>query len=155
MRVSKVYVPSDEDFKKIVMNSNSYSDCLRTLGLGTRGGTSSKTLKRRIAELQCSTEHFLKQTEAATDKIRIPLEEILKEGSTYQNIARLKLRLVSENKMDYSCSLCGIDEWLDNPISLQLDHINGISNDHRIENLRFLCPNCHSQTETYAGKNKK
>ena len=43
---------------------------------------------------------------------------------------------------------------LDKKLSLQLDHINGINNDHRIENLRFLCPNCHSQTETYAGKNK-
>ena len=45
--------------------------------------------------------------------------------------------------------------WLDEPITLQLDHINGINNDHRIENLRILCPNCHSQTSTYAGKNNR
>jgi 5-methylcytosine-specific restriction endonuclease McrA len=60
---------------------------------------------------------------------------------------------VNEGRMEYKCQCCGISEWLDKPISLQLDHINGINNDHRIENLRFLCPNCHSQTDTYAGKN--
>ena len=48
---------------------------------------------------------------------------------------------------------CGISEWLGNPLALQLDHINGVNNDHRLTNLRFLCPNCHSQTDTYAGKN--
>ena len=70
------------------------------------------------------------------------------------NIARLKIRLVKEKRLEYKCALCGISEWQGQPLSLQLDHINGKHNDHRIENLRFLCPNCHSQTETYAGKNK-
>ena len=55
---SKVYQVSDEQFKEIVANSNSYSDCLRTLGLGTKGGSSTDILKRRIKELDCSTEHF-------------------------------------------------------------------------------------------------
>lgn len=50
---------------------------------------------------------------------------------------------------------CGLTEWRGKPISLQLDHINGDNFDHRIENLRLLCPNCHSQTETFAGKNKR
>lgn len=57
--------------------------------------------------------------------------------------------------MEYKCAICGISEWLGNPLSLQLDHINGISNDHRLENLRLVCPNCHSQTETFAGRNVK
>ena len=55
--------------------------------------------------------------------------------------------------MEYKCQKCGISEWLGNPLTLQLDHINGVNNDHRLTNLRFLCPNCHSQTDTYAGKN--
>ena len=55
----------------------------------------------------------------------------------------------------YKCHICGIDEWNDKAIVLQLDHINGVKRDNRIENLRFLCPNCHSQTDTFAGKNKK
>ena len=57
--------------------------------------------------------------------------------------------------MEYKCANCGLIEWQGQVLSLHLDHINGINNDHRIENLRFLCPNCHSLTETYAGKNKK
>jgi len=51
------------------------------------------------------------------------------------------------------CEICKITNWLEQPISMQLDHINGVSNDNRRENLRFICPNCHSQTETYCGRN--
>ena len=55
----------------------------------------------------------------------------------------------------YECAFCGNKgEWLGKPVALELDHINGISNDHRLENLRFLCPNCHAITDTYCGKNK-
>ena len=150
-QISKVYQVSDEQFIQIVQESNSYSDCLRALGLGTRGGSSTDILKRRIAELNCSTEHFGKQKQSATAKYS--LEEILVENSSYANISRLKQRLVNEGKMEYKCQKCGISEWLGNPLTLQLDHINGVNNDHRLTNLRFLCPNCHSQTDTYAGKN--
>lgn len=150
-QISKVYQVSDEQFIQIVQESNSYSDCLRALGLGTRGGSSTDTLKRRISELNCSTEHFGKQQQSVTAKYS--LEEILVENSSYANISRLKQRLVNEGKMEYKCQKCGISEWLGNPLTLQLDHINGVNNDHRLTNLRFLCPNCHSQTDTYAGKN--
>ena len=150
-QISKVYQVSDEQFIQIVKESNSYSDCLRALGLGTKGGSSTDTLKRRIAELNCSTEHFGKQLQSVSAKYS--LEEILVENSSYANIAELKRRLVKEGKMEYKCQNCGISEWLGKPIALQLDHINGINNDHRLTNLRFLCPNCHSQTDTYAGKN--
>lgn len=151
-QISKVYQVSDEEFKQIVQESNSYSDCLRALGLGTRGGSSTDTLKRRIKELECSIEHFGEKD--ISPNAKYTLEEILVENSSYAGISRLKLRLVNENKLEYKCAICGIDEWLGKPLSLQLDHINGINNDHRLENLRFLCPNCHSQTDTYAGKNK-
>jgi len=67
----------------------------------------------------------------------------------------LKKRLVTEGILVYNCTSCGIgDEWNGNPIVLQLDHINGIHDDHRLENLRLLCPNCHSQTDTWCGRNK-
>ena len=81
--------------------------------------------------------------------------KILVENSTYANISRLKIRLINEGRLEYKCACCGnIGEWQGQKLTLQLDHINGKNNDHRIENLRFLCPNCHSITETYAGKNK-
>lgn len=152
-RISKVYSISDNEFKELIQKSTSYSDVLRALGLGTRGGSSTDTLKRRIQELQCSTDHFDRGASHGV-YTTYNLQDILIEHSPYQSIARLKTRLVKENLLEYKCAICGINEWQGKPLSLQLDHINGIHDDHRLANLRFLCPNCHSQTETYAGKNK-
>jgi 5-methylcytosine-specific restriction endonuclease McrA len=84
------------------------------------------------------------------------LEEILVENSTYTNRTALKTRLLKEGLITYECAICkNKGEWNGNPLTLQLDHINGINNDHRLENLRFLCPNCHSQTNTFSGRNKR
>jgi predicted RNA-binding Zn-ribbon protein involved in translation (DUF1610 family) len=77
-----------------------------------------------------------------------------KDISEIQSRRGIKNRILKENLISYVCSNCGLNEWNNKPISLHLDHINGKNWDHRIENLRFLCPNCHSQTETYTGKNK-
>ena len=79
--------------------------------------------------------------------------EILTVNSSYARHA-LKRRLTAELILDYKCGICGnTGIWNNVKLSLQLDHVNGIYNDNRIENLRFLCPNCHSQTDSYAGKN--
>lgn len=157
MATSKIYQVSDEEFKKIIANSYTYSDCLRALGLGTKGGSSTDVLKRRIQELNCSIEHFTRkgQKGSASRYAKYSIEEILVENSTYTNISKLKQRLINETSIAYKCAICGIDSWLNQSLCLHLDHINGINNDNRIENLRFLCPNCHSQTSTYAGKNNK
>ena len=148
---SKVYQVSDEQFTEIIASNNTYSDCLRALGLGTKGGSSTDILKRRIAELNCSTEHFSRK--GPGQQAKHALVDVLVENSTYANIASLKRRLIREEILEYKCAICGINQWLGKEISLQLDHINGINNDHRVENLRFLCPNCHSQTNTYGGRN--
>ena len=132
-------------------NSFSYSDCLRALGLGTNGGSSTDVLKKRIQELECSIEHFNGHRNGAIRNSK-PLEEILVENSTYASTVSLKKRLLNANLIEYKCSKCGISSWNNEPLTLQLDHINGNHNDNRIENLRLLCPNCHSQTHTYAGK---
>ena len=156
MALSKVYQVSDDDFIEIVKNAYSYSDCLRSLGLGTKGGSSTDTLKRRIKELHCDISHFgSTRSTRKSYQVKYDLNDILVENSTYANMSCLKTRLIKEGRMEYKCEKCGINEWLNQPLSLHLDHKNGKNNDHRIENLRFLCPNCHSQTDTYAGKNKK
>lgn len=65
-------------------------------------------------------------------------------------------RIISDNLLSYICTLCGNEGVHNNlPLSLHLDHLNGVNTDHRLENLRFLCPNCHSQTDTYGGKNTR
>ena len=89
----------------------------------------------------------------------IPLEELLVKDST-KNHSHLKMRVIKANILPYVCKECGLlPEWNGKPLVLHLDHINGDSFDWRIENLRLLCPNCHTQTPTYSRgqkrKNKK
>ena len=86
--------------------------------------------------------------------LKIPLKEILEGKHPYYQTFKLNKRLIKEKVFDNKCAICKIDNWNNKPISMHLDHINGISTDHKLENLRLLCPNCHSQTETYCGKNK-
>lgn len=86
-------------------------------------------------------------------KVKIPLEEILAGDHPYYQTLKLKKRLVKEGIFENKCSSCEIDMWQGKEISLQLDHINGDNSDHRKENLRLLCPNCHSQTDTWCGRN--
>lgn len=115
-KISKVYLVSDEEFINIVKNANSYSDCLRALGLQTKGGSSTDTLKRRIQELNCNIEHFGVKPNA--NKAKYTLEEILVENSNYANISSLKRRLINEQILEYKCDCCGLSEWLGLPISL-------------------------------------
>jgi 5-methylcytosine-specific restriction endonuclease McrA len=68
----------------------------------------------------------------------------------------LRKRLLRLGKDDKLCSICGLyAEWNNKPIKMQLDHINGIHSDNRFDNLRFVCPNCHTQTDTFSGRNNK
>jgi Zn finger protein HypA/HybF involved in hydrogenase expression len=68
----------------------------------------------------------------------------------------VKSRIIKDKLIPYECAVCGLkDNWNNKSITLQLDHINGINNDNRLKNLRFLCPNCHSQTITFCGGNCK
>jgi 5-methylcytosine-specific restriction endonuclease McrA len=83
---------------------------------------------------------------------KVPLETILQKSRTRSTIKR---RLLSAGKLRNCCDECGLSEWRGRSLSIQIDHINGIRDDHRFENLRMLCPNCHSQTETYGAKNRK
>lgn len=64
---------------------------------------------------------------------------------------RVKDRIIMEGLLPYHCSVCGIEPmWQSKPLTLVLDHINGVNNDNRLQNLRFLCPNCNSQTNTFS-----
>lgn len=150
MKTSKVYSISDDEFEALIKNSKSYSECLRGLGLSTRGGTSSKRLKKRIAELGLSTAHFESGVSFAVKSIKRPLEDILVENSTYLSTSHLKQRLLNEGLLTNECAICGNKgEWLGKKLVLQLDHKDGFRTNNKLSNLRLLCPNCHAQTETY------
>ena len=81
--------------------------------------------------------------------------EVFVENSTYAR-HNLKRRIINQNMIPYKCAICNMPpEWMGKPMSLVLDHINGVNNDNRLDNLRFVCHNCDSQLETYKSRNRR
>jgi 5-methylcytosine-specific restriction endonuclease McrA len=95
----------------------------------------------------------VKRGDIHTRDWRIPLADLLNVERDSQR-GHVKSRLITAGLLQPRCAECGITTWRGKPLSLELDHINGDKHDNRLENLRLLCPNCHSQTVTYAGRNK-
>ena len=148
---------TDEQFIEAVKSSLSYAQVMVKLGLRPVG-SNYNTVKRRIKEVNLDYSHMTGQVWNQGDRFRIikpaiPLEEILVEHSTYTNSSSLRLRLLKEKIKEYKCECCNKTEWLGKPIKLELHHINGVKDDLRLENLQILCPNCHSYTDNYRGKN--
>jgi len=146
-----------EEIQEAVKESRSYAQALAKMGLKPKGGN-YRILQRKLKEFGIDVSHFTGQGhlkgKSHNWSKKIPLDEILKEGTIYQSF-KLKNRLLKEKFLENKCSECGLDdEWRGKKINHHLDHINGINTDNRLENLRLLCPNCHSQTDTYTGKNK-
>ena len=155
MPKSKVYNLSDDEFRDLIARNHSWCACVREIGLSPNGSNSKIQLRKRIEKLGLDISHFDQTQDARKASTKYTLEEIMVENSTYQNITKLKERIIREGILPYECAICGNKgEWNGIKLVLQLDHINGKHYDHRKENLRFLCPNCHSQTDTYSGKNK-
>lgn len=150
---------TDNQLIDAVASASSIAAVLRSLGLRPVGGN-YKSIRVHIERLGLSVDHFTGQAWNSGENFKpfgksIPLDEILVENSTYTSTWNLKNRLLSSEVLINQCATCGLTEWLGDSISLHMDHINGVNRDNRIENLRLLCPNCHSQTATYCGKKNK
>ncbi|RZD42292.1 MAG: hypothetical protein CXT73_03380 [Methanobacteriota archaeon] len=154
---SCIWDTSDKDFIKIVKDSIFYSDVARKVGY--KCITNHRVIKKRIKKLGLDTSHFKKGGNTGTRK-KFPLKDICVENSTYKTCT-VKRRIVNELKWEHKCSFCNKKEmkWMMTneigPIPLELDHINGNNKDHRLENLRLLCPTCHATTSTFKGRNVK
>jgi len=140
---------TDEQLVAAVQNSVTLQQVLDKLNL--IGGHAR--IKEKILQLKLDINHWTNFSGSVPRKI-VPLENLLKKNTNIQT-SNLKTRLLNNEYLEYKCSICGISEWNDKSISLQLDHINGQRKDNRLKNLRLLCPNCHSQTDTFCGKNTK
>ena len=147
---------TDEDLIVAVKSSDSYAETLRKLGISVKAGN-YKTIQKYIKILEIDVSHFSGQswvkTRGSGQLIRYKDGEVFVKDSNYPT-HHLRKRLVDSGLVKNKCFSCGIDSWLGQKITLEVDHINGISNDHTIKNLRLLCPNCHSLTPTWRGRNK-
>ncbi len=160
-RTSSIWKIDITLLEKITLKSTTYTEILKYFNLNNKGGN-YKTLKERLDYEDIDYTHIPSGMGSNRNRPKggvkkTPLKDILIENSSYKSTHLLKLRLWEENIKEKICEECGMgDEWNGKYLSLQLDHINGIRQDNREENLRILCPNCHSQTDNFAGrKNKK
>jgi hypothetical protein len=146
---------TEEEARHAVAASLSYSEALRRLGLRSAGGNHA-TLRKYVALWDISVDHFDRYASQRQGGLRVtqarPLRQILVEHSTYSR-GHLKERLFREGVKCRVCELCGQDElWRGNRMSLILDHVNGVGDDNRLENLRIVCPNCAATFETHCGR---
>ncbi len=143
-----------EQLIEAIKTSTSYRQVLVKLGLASQGGNNA-TIKRNIAKYNLDISHFTGQAHnKGKTTIRVPTTIYLNNLQPIGSY-RLKNRLIKEGYFIKQCSSCSNTKWLNNPIPLELDHIDGNSSNNNLDNLRLLCPNCHAFTDTYRGKNQE
>lgn len=154
---SIIWSISKDEFEGLVKKSETIADILRYFGMNNKGGNHA-TVKRRAKLDNIDISHISLGRGSNKGKRFNPKktdDEYFCANGT-QNRGSIKSRIIRNNLIPYKCDACGLeDTWNNKKISLQLEHKNGIPNDNRLDNLCFLCPNCHSQTDTYAGKRFK
>lgn len=146
---------TEGEARKAVAMSRSYAEALRNLGMKPAGGN-HRLFRKWVDEVwQIPTDHFDPdevRSETLRRRKRVPLAEVMIEHSTYSR-SNLKPRLFAEGLKTRCCEACGQGEkWRGGRMALILDHINGIPDDHRLENLRILCPNCAATLATHCGR---
>ena len=138
--MNKVYSIPEQEFKKIIASATSFSECCREIGVDGRGRYGPDLIKRRCKELNISVDHLIlrKSTNETGDKKLRPTVK----------------KLIEKGVLEYRCYICGnTGVWNEQKLVLELDHIDGDHKNNEALNLRLLCPNCHSQTKTFAGRN--
>lgn len=139
---------TDSQIIDVARNSHSAAHAASTLGIHFN------TFKTRAKKLGV---YFTNQSGKGVSKDsgkKIPLTEILKGNHPQYQSNKLRIRLFAEGLKEQKCEECGIVTWNGKPISFELHHVNGNRTDHTWKNLKILCPICHSQTDSYRGKNK-
>jgi hypothetical protein len=152
------YKYTKEKLTEVINKNLSIAGVCRELKIKACGGN-YKTLQSKIKEWEIDITHF---TGAAWNQgsrfisfsKKYKLIDVLIENSPYKSSTILKRRLFKEGLKLEKCEECGISEWNGKKITLELDHINGNNTDNSFDNLKILCPNCHSQTSTFRNKKR-
>ena len=141
-----------------IRNRKQYSEeeILGAIASGRTMGGAAKALNLdwRTFKKQAERYGLYERTQTHSTK-KLELADILAGKHPQYNTSHITPRLINEGYKEYLCEHCGISSWMGAKISLELDHIDGDNSNHLLENLRLLCPNCHSQTDTYRSKKLK
>jgi len=153
------YKYNKEQIEDAVEKSLSIAQVCRIINIKPCGGN-YKTLKEKFKIWEIDISHFTGAAWNQGERFRsfskkYELKDILIENSPYLSTHSLKLRLFKEDIKKEKCEECSLVDWNGKRIGFELDHINGDNKDNRLDNLRILCPNCHSQTPTFRGRGKK
>ena len=132
---------TEEALKQACIKSTTLSQVLRRLGLRPTGGNYDH-IKRVIAKSGINTSHFTGKSWASG--------KMLKSWECFKKPSNIKKHLLTER--GNVCQCCGLSEWMDSPITLELHHNDGNRTNNHPENLTLLCPNCHSLTDNWRGK---
>lgn len=154
---NKIYELSDEQFIELLKNSINISEVLFKLGYTVKGNSwGFSQVKQRMVDLNIQSDIFKGKSPLIVHNIskKYNYKDLLRDNCKHPR-GILRKYIIDNNLIEYRCSICGCIKWNDKTLSLELDHINGKNNDNRLENLRFLCPNCHSQTTTYGSRNQQ
>lgn len=148
---------TDDSFTSAETSSSSWAQVLRKLNLKP-GGTTYVQIQLLAKKLELDTSHMRGKAWNTGDRYRKiaeprPLDEVLVKDRLTQTHHLKKKRLWTEGLLEKRCSSCGSREWFGRTNHLQPDHIDGDRLNNTLENLRILCANCHSLTNTYCGKN--
>jgi hypothetical protein len=144
---------TESEARTAIAESKTLTEALRRLGVRPAGGNHA-VLRRWAGEWGIPTDHLDSHAVLRSlSRARKPLDEVMVNGSTYDRTS-LKRRLLAQGLKEARCELCGQDEhWHGRRMSLILDHVNGVADDHRLENLRIVCPNCAATLDTHCARN--
>lgn len=154
MTIGRMFRPTREEFQAIVKTCSTYREILERFNLVVTSGN-YRSLRKRIKDDNIDVSN-IRGTPTNREFVRKHTNETIfcKDSKVYSETA--KRRLITEKLIPYQCQKCGLgDEWQGEKLVLIMDHINGDHHDNRLENLRFLCPNCNSQTETFCGRKNR
>lgn len=146
---------TQEQFIEAIASSQSIAQALTKLGVAPHGGN-YKVAQNYIEQLGLDISHMSGQAWNKGKQVgpKRELNDYLTNQCSISSF-KLKNRLLSEKILERRCQNCQLSEWLDKPIPLELHHIDGNPKNNQLDNLSLLCPNCHSLTDNYRGKNKK